>query len=407
MFNQKKIVLYLATAFVVTGLLGGIMGAAIFSKAIKSNANSNINSVSKAVSSNSYEQAVIGAVKSASPAVVSIIISKDVPVMEQYFTNPFGDLPPDVQQFFGPLGSFQVPQYRQNGTQKQEIGGGSGFIVSSDGLILTNKHVVSDTEASYTVFLNDGRKFDAKVLARDPSNDLALIKITASGLATLSLSDSDQIQIGQTAIAIGNALGEYRNTISVGVISGLSRSVTASDSSGLSETIDNVIQTDAAINPGNSGGPLLNLNGEVIGINTATVVGAQSIGFAIPINRAKKAIESVKATGKISAPYIGIRYIPIDPQIKEKNNLSVDYGAWIQKTTKDEAAIVNNSPASKAGLKEGDIVLEINGKKIDTEHSLSTQIQNYKVGDKIILKVLRDGKEMEIGVVLEERPGNL
>ena len=210
----------------------------------------------------SQESFVVDAVKKTNPAVVSIIITKNVPKYEVYTDpnqqqqNPFGDLFPGLNF------NFNVPQYRQNGTQNQEIGGGSGFFVSSDGLIVTNKHVVDQTDVEYTVFTNDGKKHVATVVARDPVLDIALIKIDGSGFPYLSLGDSDSLQVGQSVIAIGNALGEYRNTVSVGVVSGLARSVTAGDESGNTEVLDHVIQTDAAINPGNSGGPLLDLSGK-------------------------------------------------------------------------------------------------------------------------------------------------
>ncbi len=225
--------------------------------------------------------------------MVAITISKNVPIIEQCPYNPFSDLPPEFQQFFGQ--NLQFYQPCQKGTKLQEVGGGSGFIISADGLILTNKHVVQDTAAEYTVFTNDGKKYSAKVLARDPNIDIAVIKISASNLPTIKLGDSDSIQVGQTAIAIGNALGEFRNTVNVGVVSGLSRNITASGGGGLTETIYNVIQTDASINPGNSGGPLLNLRGEVMGINTAIAQNAQSIGFAIPINQVKEIISNAIA----------------------------------------------------------------------------------------------------------------
>lgn len=237
-----------------------------------------------------YEVRVINAAKAASPAVVAITISKYVPIIERCPYNPFSNLPPEFQQFFGR--DLQFYQPCQKGTKLQEVGGGSGFIISADGLILTNRHVVADTEAEYTVFTNDGKKYSAKVLARDPNIDIAVIKISASNLPKIKLGDSDSIQVGQTVIAIGNALGEFRNTVNIGVVSGLSRNITASGG-GLTETIYNVIQTDASINPGNSGGPLLNLRGEVIGINTAIAQNAQSIGFAIPINQVKKIISNV------------------------------------------------------------------------------------------------------------------
>lgn len=342
----------------------------------------------------SQEQAVINTVKEASPAVVSIIISKDIPIMEEYYYSPFPDFP-----------GIEVPGYRQKGTEKKEIGGGTGFIVSSDGLVLTNKHVVLDEKADYTVFTNDGKKYTGKVLAKDPVQDFAIIKITSSTpFPIVRLGDSEDLQIGQSVIAIGNALGEYRNTVSVGVISGLGRTISASDSDSFTETLEDIIQTDAAINPGNSGGPLLNLRGEVIGINTAVAQDAQSISFAIPINYGKKDIQQVATIGKIVYPFIGIRYVIINDDIKEKDNLSVNYGAWIKKGDSGQPAITKDSPADKAGLKDGDIVLEINRQKITQEHTLSEIIVKHNPGDTVTLKVLRDGKEMTIPVTLSERP---
>ena len=314
------------------------------------------------------EEAVIDVVERVSPAVVSIVISKDVPIIEEYYDNPFGD-------FFGEDFGFRIPQYRQKGIEKKEVGGGSGFIISEDGMILTNKHVVLDEEAEYTVLTNDGGKFPAKVLAKDPNQDLAIIKIEKkdSSFSTVKLGDSSSIRIGQTVIAIGNALGEFRNTISVGVISGLGRTVTAGGG-GFIETIEDVIQTDAAINKGNSGGPLLNLKGEVIGINTATVLEAQNISFSIPVNKAKRDIEQVKKSGKIVYPFIGVYYTLITPELKEKYNLPFDYGAWIGRDKNGEATkevVLAGSPAEKVGLKKDDIILELNGEKITTENSLA------------------------------------
>jgi len=348
----------------------------------------------------SQEEAVINVVKEYSPAVVSIIITKDVPIFEQFFgPSPF---------------EFQIPEYQQKGTEKQEVGGGTGFIVSEDGMIITNKHVVSDETADYTVFTNDGKKFPAKVLARDPVQDLAFLKIeqekivdkegkfTLQKFPTVQLGDSDKLQMGQTVIAIGNALAEFKNTVSVGVISGLGRTITASGG-GIIETLEDVIQTDAAINPGNSGGPLLNLKGEVIGINTAMVQQAQTIGFAIPINKAKRDIEQMKTSDKIVYPFLGVRYIPITEEIQQKNNLPVDYGVWVQKGSQGEAAIFPGSAAEKAGLKEGDIILEFNGEKITSENSLAKMIEKYNPGDKVVLKILREGKEKTVEVILGER----
>ncbi len=356
-------------------------------------------SVQKYESTVDYENAVIKAVEKASPAVVSIIISKNVPIIEQCPYNPFSGLPEEFQQFFG--GGIQLYQQCQKGTKLQEVGGGSGFIISNDGLIMTNKHVVYDKDALYTVLTNDGKKYDAKVLAQSPALDLAVVKIKAENLPIIFLGDSEGLRLGQTTIAIGNALGEFRNTVSVGVVSGLARTIIASGGD-MVETIEGVIQTSAAINPGNSGGPLLNLKGEVIGINVATVSGAQNVSFAIPVNQAKKAIESVKKTGKIISPYLGVRYILISSELAKKEKLSVDSGALIRGGS-DGPAIVKNSPAAKAGIQAKDVILEINGKKISQEHSLASLIQEYSVGDVITLKILRDGKETEIKVTLEER----
>lgn len=349
-----------------------------------------------------YEKAVVAAVKKASPAVVSITISKNVPIIENCPMSPFSDLPPEFRQFFGDFPQFSAP-CDSGKTQLKEVGGGSGFIISSDGMILTNKHVVVDQSAAYTVFTNDGKKYDAEILARDPAQDLAIIKISANNLPTVELGNSDSLELGQTAIAIGNALGEFRNTVSVGVISGLSRTVTASGIGFGQETIEGVIQTDAAINPGNSGGPLLNLRGQVVGINTVVASGAQNIGFAIPINRAKRDINSVKNSGQIETPFLGVRYLIITLDVAEKQKLPVDYGALVRGSN-DGPAIMLDSPAAKAGIQAEDIILDINGIKIDKGHSLSGEITKYNVGDAVTLKINRGGKNIVVSVILSKRP---
>jgi serine protease Do len=353
-----------------------------------------------------YENAVVAAVKNASPAVVSITISENVPVIEQCQTNPFQNLPPEFQQFFGNGTGVMTQPCDTGKTTLQQVGGGSGFIISPDGLILTNKHVVSDTAAKYSVLLENGKTYSAKVLARDPSQDLAVLKIDASGLPTVTLGDSGSIQLGQSAIAIGNALGEFSNTVSVGVISGLARTVTAGGGlSGGSETIHGVIQTDAAINPGNSGGPLLNLRGEVIGINTAMASGAQSIGFAIPINQAKRDIASVQTTGQIQAPYLGVRYIGITPDIAKQQNLPVTAGALVRGSDTG-AAVAPNSPAAQAGVQAEDIITAVNSQAIDANHDLGTIISQFNVGQSVTLSVIRGGKTISVQVALAARPQN-
>ncbi len=350
-----------------------------------------------------YEAAVVKAVESASPSVVSIIISKDLPVIEQCPGSPFSDLPPEFQDFFG--NGFNFSQPCQKGTKKQEIGGGSGFIISEDGLVITNKHVVADTKADYTVLTNDGKKYEAKVLARDSAQDLAVLKINSVNgkLPVATLGNSDEIKLGQTAIAIGNALGEFRNTVSVGVISGLARDITASGQGIGAETIQGVIQTDAAINPGNSGGPLLNLRGEVIGINTAIASGAQNIGFTIPINQVKRAIESVKKTGAIKTPYIGVRYLMLSEEISAAQKLPVNYGALVRGTT-DGSAVMPDSPAAKSGILAEDIILEVNGEKLDNNKTLSSVIQKYSIGDTLKMKIRRGERTLEVSLTLAERP---
>ena len=283
-------------------------------------------------------------------------------------------------------------------------GGGTGFIITNDGLILTNKHVVSDTSASYTVVLASGKTYDAKIQSLDPMRDMAVIKIDATDLPVVELGDSDSLKVGQWVVAVGNALGQFENSVTAGIISARNRTVEASDSAGsTSETLNGMLQTDAAINSGNSGGPLVNLKGQVVGINTAVASNAQSIGFAIPINDAKTAIDSIKTTGRIIRPYLGVRYVQINQDLAKKNSLSVDYGALVKSgSSVGQPAVVSGSPADKAGIVENDIILEINGEKITEDNSLLTLVQQYKVGDKITLKVLSSGKEKEVSVTLEE-----
>jgi S1-C subfamily serine protease len=343
---------------------------------------------------------VVNVVESASPAVVSIVITKDVPIIEQYYDqqqDPFGG-------FFG--GTFRVPQYRQNGTEEREIGGGSGFLVSEDGYIVTNAHIVSDPEAKYTAFLNDGTSHDAAVVATDEILDVAVLKVDGTDFTYLEFGDSSTIKAGQSVIAIGNALGEFRNTVSVGVVSGLARSITASDGSGQSEQLTNIIQTDAAINPGNSGGPLLDLSGQVIGVNVAASVGAaENIGFALPANAVKLSVQSIREHGRVLRPYLGVRFLPVNELIKSENNLTVDQGALIVRgSTSSELAIIPGSPADKAGLEENDIILKVDDQLVDAEHPLNVILQQFQIGDTINLQILHDGAERAVTATLEEAP---
>lgn len=355
---------------ILIGAFGGIFGSYAYLDYQSQKVGTSIYSEEKNIRVDE-SSAIIDATEKASPSVVSISgVSKS-----------YG--------FFG-----NVVESESSGT---------GFIVTADGLILTNKHVVSNTDATYRVYTYDGKEYEAKVKAVDPLNDLAFVKIEAKDLPVIELGDSDNLKVGQRAIAIGNALGQYQNTVTTGIISAIGRVVEAGDSYGSStETLENVIQTDAAINSGNSGGPLINVEGQVIGINTAVDSSGESIGFAIPINLAKSAIESVVATGKISRPMLGIRYIPVTREIAAQYDLSVEYGAYIYRGNYGQSAIVSGSPAEKAGLKEGDIVIKINDDKIQEGNSLISILSKYRVGDRVTITYLRDSKETQTTANLSE-----
>ena len=349
------------------------------------------------------ESASTDVVKQVSPSVVSIIITKDLSkIYSMTGPQPFDDF---FNQFGFPFNFFFNEQPQQPAPEgKQEVGGGTGFVINQQsGLILTNRHVVTDTEAEYTVLTNEGQRYEATVVARDAVNDMALVQIQDKNLPAVRLGDSDSVQIGQTVIAIGNALGEYRNTVTKGVISGIGRNVVAGDNRGSSEQLEGVFQTDAAINPGNSGGPLVNLQGEVIGMNTAINSQGQLIGFAIPVNEAKRMIDSYNKYGRIVRPYLGIRYVLVTPELAKANKLEVDYGALLIKgQTTTDLAVVPGSPADKAGLTENDIILEVNGQKIDQEHSLVKALTKYQPGQTVKLKVYSKGATKDITVTLEE-----
>lgn len=374
------------------GILGGVFGELISQAYYKSDkGKETLEKMKNTVDVVKEESAVIDVVNKSQPAVVSIIVSKDLPLIREVPMGPFG--------------YWRVQD--ENGSEKQQIGGGSGFIVTEDGIVITNKHVVSDPEAEYTVLTNDEEEYKAQVLALDPVNDIAILKIESDKtFKTLSFADSESIQVGQSVIAIGNALGEFQNTVSTGVVSGLHRSITASDSSNYeSEYLDGIIQTDAAINQGNSGGPLLDIAGNVIGMNTATASNGENIGFAIPSNDIKRDLEQILEHNRITTPYIGIRYISLNETIAKENNLSVDYGAFIIRgSNPTQLPIIPNSPAAKAGLEEYDIIFEIDGEKLDELNELAKIIQQKNPGDTITLKILRNDNEETITVTVEERP---
>jgi len=330
--------------------------------------------------------------KKACPAVITIVVSKDLPKIEGFYMFPFGGK------------EYIMPNIQDGNKKKTRIGGGSGFIISKDGYVITSNHVVADTTANYTVNLEPKKKYPAKVLSRNPINDVAILKIEGKDLPYLELADSSKIELGEEVVAIGNALGEFHDTLSAGIVSGLSRYITAV--SGLSQQTENLrglIQTDAAINPGNSGGPLVNMEGKVIGINTAIVMGAQNIGFAIPIDYAKKDLNEVKKYGKIIVPFLGVKYVLISEEMARINKLPIHYGALVVRETLGEPPVIKDSPAEKAGIKEFDIILTCRNEKITLKNPLANILQKCKIGEKVALKVLREGQEIDLPAVLEEK----
>lgn len=358
------------------GFLGGWMALTLFNSNGLIQPSTSSSDTSSTVIVDKDSQAIRNVAKKVGPSVVSITVETEV-------ENPF------FSRIF------------------TQSGAGTGIILTKDGLILTNRHVVPENVSSVKVVLSDGTNYDdVEVVDRDAFNDLAFLQIKdVDNLTPAKLGDSSQVEVGDRVVAIGNALGQFSNTVTSGIISGIGRPVTASE--GYSqETLSNLLQTDAAINPGNSGGPLVNINGEVIGLNTAMAGGAENIGFAIPINDAKSDISSVQQEGRIIRPYLGVRYIGLTSDIAKDLDLSVDRGAYLY-ANRGKSAIIPDSPADKAGLKDEDIITEVNGEKVDGLNDLSSLLGKYKVGDEVSLKVIRGDKEITVKATLEEAPDNL
>jgi len=327
------------------------------------------------------QEATIRAIKKVSPAVVSIGVVEETIDIE-------------------------------NKKTLELVGAGTGFLISSDGLILTNKHVINPSNIvdikfknpySYKIVLNNRKKqstYYAQLIDIDPLNDLAVLKIFDKNLPSVELGNSDELELGSSVIAIGNVLGRYANSVTKGIVSGVARSLTASNHN-TEEMLSNIIQTDAGINFGNSGGPLINLEGKIIGINVAKDIEGNAIGFAIPINDAKPVIKSILEIGRIARPYLGVRYVMITPEIKQELKLTRDTGAIII----DEdgiSGIALNSPAQKIGLLSGDIIFEINAIKIEGQNTLLSVVQKYKPGNKIGMKIQRGNKIIIKIILLEE-----
>jgi len=375
--NKKNFLL----TFFIALFLGSLVGSALsfygfthwgslFDSLTNKKEFASLHAVTKTNTIVKEESSIIDVVKKASPAVVSIIVTKDLPTIERRLYSPFGDYFP----------WYQVPVYKQRGYEKKTIGGGTGFIVTKDGYVVTNRHVVSDPQAEYTVLMNDKQKFPAKVL----------------------VGNSDALQVGQTVVAIGNALGEYQNTVSQGVISGLSRSIAATGQDPYAQYLFDLIQTDAAINLGNSGGPLISLGGQVIGINTAIAYGSQNIGFAIPINSVKNIIDSVYKHGKVIQTFLGVRYVMLTEEIVKQLGIKTTQGALVVGGRyPTQGAVVAGSPAEKIGIKENDIITKVNDQDVNNNSPLFYLLNKYKPGDTVIFTVTRDNKEIQLSCTLE------
>ncbi len=367
MDRRRKILLgtgivTLVWLMIFAGLIGGVTGFILASKVAPNLPKTFISSSGKTVQVTSEESAVINVAQQASPAVVSIVAK-------------------GIDPFSGNLA---------------EQGAGTGFIVDATGVVVTNSHVVDSADAIYTVVTKDKKTYSAKKISRDPINDVAVLRIDGANFPYLSFGDSSAIKVGQSVVAIGNALGKFDNTVTTGVVSGIGRGITATDQlGGNSESLEGLIQTDAAINPGNSGGPLLNLSGEVIGIDTAAASSAQNIGFAVPGNTAKSVLTNYLKNGKIVRPFLGVGTVIISKDTASLNN--IPEGALVR-------TVQTGSAAEKAGLKKNDVITEISGKAINETNSLAKAISSRQVGESIEIKIWRGGEILQLTATLTEAP---
>ncbi len=400
----------------LASLLSGFIGGTLSNTLYQANSFSPIHSSGATITSQPeiitekiHQSAIIDVAKAASPSVVSIVVTKELTRYQNtpqhlFFFDPFGGDP------FNPFQ--QTPNQQQSEprseTETRQIAGGTGFIVSTTGTVITNKHVASDEDAQYTVILQNGEEYPADVVSRDPSNDLAVLQMKGASsdsplpedLIALPLAEDSTTQVGQLVVAIGNALGEFNNTVTTGVISAKGRSIVASDGAS-GEQLSDLLQTDAAINPGNSGGPLLSLAGEVVGVNTAIAQSANGIGFAIPVSEVDFVLRSIEKYGTITRPFLGVVYRLNSPELAKQFDLPRDYGALLQEDIDGKSAsIVQDGPAEKAGIKGGDIILEINGEKITEKNGLKELLRKFLPEDQVTLTILRDAQEQQIVVIL-------
>ena len=429
-----------AAVFVLVSFVFGVAGGGVGYKLVDYYDGEDGDAVREVVTEEHVyveQSQITDAIDKIAPAVVSIAVSKNVLISggtDPFFNDPF------FNQFFNVQPSDPEYQYR-------EVGGGSGFIVSEDGLVLTNKHVVSSEEADYTVIMNDGKRYAGKVVSRDPFADLAVVQMyeipereevsdeagesdeddeSAEGaedivddsgapeynfdemekptdLPKAEIGSSKNLRVGQYVLAIGNALAEFENTVTLGIVSATGRSIVASDhSTGSAESLEGLIQTDAAINPGNSGGPLVNLDGEVVGINVAIAQSAQGIGFAIPMDDIELVLDSIQEYGEIVRPVLGVRYMMLDEARAKELMIKVDHGALlVGDEVNGEFAVIPGGAGDKAGLQIKDVILEVDGEEVTVENQLSDIIVNYAPGDEVTLKVWRSGEEFEVDVELQ------
>jgi S1-C subfamily serine protease len=362
----------LGVVFLILCCLAGFGGAAIYQQFLGVTSTTELMVKSEG-------DAISGVVEKVSPSVVSVVTTS-----KSQSTNLFS-------WYFG------------SGSEQEQSGAGTGVVISADGYVITNKHVIPESTTSVAVVMRDGTKYEnVEVVGRDPLNDIAFLKIKdVKDLTPAEFGDSSALKQGQKVVAIGNALGQYSNTVTAGIIGGIGRTITATSGSGSgSETLTNLLQTDAAINFGNSGGPLVTLDGKVIGINTAIAAEAEGLGFAIPTNEFRGMLDSVLETGKLERAYIGVMYVSLTKEIAGEYNLPVEEGAYVY--TSQGSPIVKNGPADKAGIRNGDIIVAIGQDKVDANHTLTSLVSKYKPDNKVVLTVLRGDQEIKVDVVLEK-----
>lgn len=403
----------LVTSF-VSGVVGGVLGLRFVEP------NFGAKEQNKPVAETYFleESSTISAIDKVAPAVVSIAAYKDVPVGSPVFS--FDNL------FFGQSDPFRL-QTQQPSVKfdYKQVSGGTGFIVTKEGLVITNKHVVQDTEADFRVILDNEKQYKAEVISRDPFDDVAVLRILSESpimkdaegkvieqaklaevlkFPYVKFGNSDALQVGQQVLAIGNALAQYENTVTSGIISAKGRDVSAyNDAAGAVENLSGLIQTDASINFGNSGGPLINLKGELVGMNVAVAQSANGIGFAIPANDLKPILASIEKYGKIVRPALGVRFVTLTETQAKELDVAIDHGAILVAPSSNEEAlaVLPGGPAAKAGLKALDVILEVDGKVVDESQPLQKLVRSYAPDDKIRLKVWRAGETFEVDVILK------